>query len=657
MLIQKKKLVSELKTLPIIISACALIAGGVVVQSDGLAQTKPKEKLANLSWLEGGESGQLSRFHKALEIQKDGARGFLRGKHFEPYSPTKVLEQMHQRSLALAQQIHLVKQAQEDLVVSSAVFDPVVNFSLQYKRYKSRDRKDSISRFREVAKSWETITDSDVGTEYFIDGETSAQTVTNGDVGKTWFEVGVASNSCVIVDGEPMSDSCSNDPVYGTEDEFASNVTDKWAEYWTGGLSLAKFFPWGGSVKGTLNTAFTPYDVSNSVSLKPVGAPLEIAVDLGKQEWSSDFTLEFNTPLPYSKNFGNLGTYSTVNVEQTKISLQKSVQAKDGQVNFESKLALTDYWELVRSMLTVESALLNRSVLTKQLERVKRQLRLNRVTEYDFMLAKSSLEDAKHKEEIAWNDLVVRTNSLSARLDLPPETMVLPSNFLDVLTNIEDIDSKAVFNSALQQRSEVKIARLESDGKMLDKQFRLQQLKPDISMSFSYKALGKGSNAVYGYDSFSSSITSLLDLDERQVYVGLNFSYPLGNKSTKSKYTQSKTSYQRSLDSLNQAEISVATDVTSSLAEARSREARVDMAYANTKLASRAFQATQRLRSKDRVTEFEFIQQLGVLTESRIELINALVDRRLGYINVLAAQGVLGQQSQGNSTLVKGAKP
>ena len=643
------------KILQVTVAVLVWLAGSGVAQSDDQSQAIPADNKLDLSWLSDGDGGQLTNFNEAVQAEALGARRFLQGKSIERYSSTKILEQIKQHNLQLEQQAHKVSQTKEDLVVSKAVFNPDLNFSLQYNRSRSRERIEDISRLREVAETWQTVVAADVGTEYYASGTDETLTVTADDVDKTWFEMGVAANSCVVVDGDPISDTCDNDQILGVASEYASYSDKDWNENWSGSMDISKFFPWGSGIQAGLNTTYTPYKESQSVSLKAVGAALEVAQGLGRAQWASNVSVGFRTPLPYSKNFGRQGTYATVNSEQAELTVQKSIQAQNNRINSEFRDGLTAYWELVRSVLAVESSLLNRNVLAKRLEVVKRQFKHQRITEYDLTLAEAGLEDAGHQEEVAWNGLILRTNNLSEILNLPPEQVVLPTGFLDTLLDREDLALEEVLDSALSQRAEIKMAIVESNGHKLEEQFRSQQLKPDLSLDLSYKVLGKGSAALYGYDSFGDSISALFRPDEQQFFVGLNFSYPLGNHIAKSKYSQARTSYQRSLDKIHDTEIGVTKEMNNALSDIHSRKSRVLLAHASIMLADSAFKTTQRLREKERITEFEFLQQHKALTEARIELINALIDQRLAYINVLAAQGVLGKMLDGNQPIT-GAK-
>lgn len=663
--------ITSVRTVRLWAAALGGVAGLVVMPGECLSENQANDQGRNLGWSVPQEkpldwsvlgldsSGSLPLFNQAVTVESQGARKVFQGKTIEHYSPAELVEQIGRRNTRLAQQPHQVRQAQEKVVAAAAVFDPSLRVSLQYNRSRNRDRSESIARWRETAKSWEEVTAADVGSQYTItvNDVTVTRTVTTGDVGKTWFELGVGSESCITVDGDPMGDTCSNDPRFLTEEEYASVSSVYWSESWAGSVQGSKIFPWGTVANVAVNTTYTPYNYSLSTSLRSVGYPLDTALNLGETQWASDLSLGFSTPLPYSKNFGSQGNAAAVAVEQARLNAEKTRQQQDVQINAELEGGLTAYWELVRNLLAVESALLNQQVLEKRSEQLRHLLKSQRVTEYDLLSAEAGVESARNQEEIAWNNVILQTNRLAELLDLPPEKIVLPQGFVESLTKEEPVDWETIQRSALAHRAEIKYAEINSDGQKLEEQFRWQQLKPDLSLSFSYKVLGKGSAALFGYDNFSDSVLALFDPDEQQYYVGLNFSYPLGNHAAKSKHAQARTSHQRAIDGILDTRVSVTREVSNAMAEVRSREFRVRLAQANLKSALSAFETSDRLRTMDRITEFEYLKQHQVVAEARISLVNALIDRRLAHLHLLAGQGILGEDMEGNAAPKTGANP
>lgn len=614
-----------------------------------------------LAWLHHGKQGSLARFNKAMAAESSGARHFLQGKEIERYTLADLTEQIRQRSLLLAKQAHLIRQAKADVAAAQAVFDPDFSASIQYSRSKGRERKDSFTRTRKIPRTWEEVTDGDVGTSYPLD-DGGIYVIDEDDVGKTWFELGLelaestAAAGCLILDGNPVGDTCSSEIHVTTEDEYASGDSD-WSQSWSGSLRLSKFLGWGGRVQAGLNTTYTPYDVSQERSLKSMGYVLETALDLGDEAWASDVSVGFSMPLPFSKNFGTQGTYASVAAEQADLVAQKAAQARDFQLNNELKRGLIAYWEVARAVLAVESALSRRSAMEGRVSRVRRLLANQRITEYDLVLARSSVQDAHHQEEVAWNNLMVRTNNLVEILDLPPEKVVLPEGFLAVLLAREDGDSGEALSTALARRAELKMAQFDVDGHQREAQFRSNQLKPDLAFSASYKVLGKGGAALFGYDSFGDSLRALKDSDERNLFVGLSFNYPLGNHAAQSKHAQARADYQHAVDRMRYTEVTLAQEVNHALGELHGRQSRVRLAHANVRLAGEAYQAAQRLREAEKVTEFDLLQRYQALNEARIALIHALIDRQQADVHLLAAQGLLGQGEKEYTDPEAGAEP
>ncbi len=606
------------------------------------------EEKSVLKWLAAGEVRFQNLLEAATSKRSSGAKRFVFSKTIRPFSVQDVVQQVMEHNPTVAMQPHQVNMAKQNLLATEAALNPELNLSVRYNRSKGRDRSAVITRLRTPTPTWATnaIQPGDVGKSYPVVGSSQPKTVQSTDVGKKWSDLPGFDTSgldfCVLDDGVNITSgsTCGAD-ILGTFEEFSSRKFD-WSPYWSGNLGIYQPFPWGGAVNVGINTTYLPYDTPQPVPLKPMGAPLETALAVGDQEWASTLSVGLNMPLPYTKNFGSEGFGTAVQIKQASFDYEKSQSAQAAQVNQTLKDAIGAYWSLVRSQLTVLSAVEQRNLLEQRMEQVQRLYQVQRVTEYDRVQTETDLEDARNQEEIAWNSWVARANELAEQLNLTPELLVIPHGYRDELAADVIPDDQSVAQTALEHRTEIRSAQIDVQKAELEKNYRAQQLLPDVAFSASYNALGKGSAALFGYDSFGSSISALATPDERNYLVGLVYTIPFENRAEKARHAMANSARTQAMDRASLMEMQVARDVTNGLAKAHGSEERVKMARAAVRLADEALRTAERLRVMERVTEFELLQRQRSLFEARADLIEALTERRQSWVDLQFAQGLLG---------------
>lgn len=620
----------------------------------------------------------------AVQTKRPGARRFLWGKSLRPLKVSDVLLLTKQQNLTLALQNLQVEQAGYAIDQADSLFNPEFYLSLNYARSNSRERVESITRLRELVVQEGDWLDTDTyGTD---DTEDDAQwwwkradDETNDDnayelyeayivdelestldyghdtdpvhqlkqveadderLGQTLLDAGL-QNTCVMLSGEAVGNSCSDAQFrteVRTEEEYASYWSD-WSESWGGSVGVSDYLSWGGSVSASLSSNLYPYDATKSVSLG-----LKTATNLGEREWVSGLSSSFYTPLPWTKNFGNEGFRPAVDLNQARLAKLKSQWSQSSQLNLQIAEALTNYWEVVRAGLQVESSTLYRKTLEERLEQVLKQFKLHRVTEYDKMQAEAALENALNTEEIAWNTYVSRSNTLAEILNLPDVMVPVPSDYDKELGNVPDIKPAAAMELALKNHPHIQSERVSLHLADTEINYRKNQLLPDVNFLLSL-SLGE-SKSIFGYRSWGSSMKGLTDPDSLNYSFGLTFSYPFGNESVKSNYASSLADRDWARDSLMLSEMSVVQKINTSLASNLSTRRRVALASQELSLSQQAFARAQRLRKIGRLSEFELLERNNDLFNARVTHINALIDQRLQWVKLQAAEGILGLSAQ-----------
>ena len=622
-------------------AALGLAAALFLLPEDGVGRTG--SGTSNLSWFSDTNSRSLRRVEAATRARVSGAREFLLGKRVLKLGIEDVLRLVRARNLTLAQQSHLVDSAGQAVVQNEALLDPSLSFSLGVTHSTSRERKETITRMRQTDGSWKYAVGDEILNQ---DGTGTGEFVQSGSplIGTVKPESELCSVAKQItIDGDTSfrDAACNSTLAVTTEDEYASGNSFYFSDSWTSSLGLFKGFDWGSSLSLGLTTNYFPYDLEQyGNGSKDVNVGLgATAMDLGQGEWTSSASASFSTPLPFSKNFGEEASIQSVLLRKSEISRSQAEETRAFQVNSTVQMALNGYWDLVLSLLQVESAIENWSLQNAQKDRASKLYDLQRVTEYDLMQARTNVANAHNQEEITWNSFIIQGNNLAELLDLPADTVIFPVGFTGELAREELPDIRQSLDAAMQDHPLLKVQSLAVDLDEVELKYRERQLLPNVSLNFSYNISEE--NAVFGYPTFGESMAGLADPDSRNYSVTINFSYPFGNNDVNSRHAQARAAREQALDTLHLARIGITRNVNDAVSNTYSSGNRLNLAGTNLKLARSSHEIALQQWERDKVSAFELLRSQKDLYDARTQYINALVARKKARVDLLAAEGKL----------------
>ena len=313
--------------------------------------------------------------------------------------------------------------------------------------------------------------------------------------------------------------------------------------------------------------------------------------------------------------------------------------SRDQRINAVLQQALIAYWNLVQGLLQLDTAIIHQSMLAQQRNHTQRMYKNHRATEYALMQARAEVANARNEEEIAWHNLITRANLLSEILDLPQNTVVLPSGFGKQLGRDFPLDGQKAMDTALEQHPSILAQHIDLDVKELDLRHSEHQLWPDLNMFFNYDI--SEINSIFGYKSFGESMAGLADPDSRNYSFGITFNYPWGNTDLEARRVQSRSSRDQSVDNFQLARMRVARNVNGALSSAYSARSQVSLAQTNLRLARAAHLSAKRQKNQGKLTEFDLLTREKDLFNARKSLIDALIGHRKSHVNLMAAGGNL----------------
>jgi outer membrane protein TolC len=170
------------------------------------------------------------------------------------------------------------------------------------------------------------------------------------------------------------------------------------------------------------------------------------------------------------------------------------------------------------------------------------------------------------------------------------------------------------------------------------------------------------SNAVVGYGSLLESLGNIVDPDSSNLYVGLTFTYPLGNTAAKSALAQARAVRDQALDQYRSTEVQISQEINNALATEKSGRLQVKLSEANLKQAHLAYEHAVQLyeigrdsastEEEDvagggaRINDFTLLQRQQELFNAQLGYIDAIAAYQKARVRLLAAEGGLDKTYQ-----------
>lgn len=208
------------------------------------------------------------------------------------------------------------------------------------------------------------------------------------------------------------------------------------------------------------------------------------------------------------------------------------------------------------------------------------------------------------------------------------------------------IDIEAAIAAALQKRTDVQSARksLERADYVID--FTGNQLKPGVNLIAGYGAQGVGgtlvpqepvpgapTNTASVPSGYGGAVGDVFARDFPTWNVGVNFTFPLGNRQAKAANAQARITKDQSLASLRRLELQVASEVRSAGRAVETNFKRVQSTQAARVLAERRLDAEQKRFNAGMSTNFLVTQAQRDLSVAEGNEIAAIADYRNSVVN------------------------
>jgi outer membrane protein TolC len=362
-------------------------------------------------------------------------------------------------------------------------------------------------------------------------------------------------------------------------------------------------------------------------------------------QYSSE--LLFSATQPLLKNFGIDNNKRNIYIANNDLDIS--------DFEFESKVidTVTDaenvYWELVFSIeeLKVQKKSLKRA---QDLEkRIRAQVEVGTIAPLDILQAQSEVASRERllvqaKDLIQDNEDNLK-NLLNISFDSPDgQKKIIPMD-KPMFKSKKEIGLNEAIKTALAKRPDYLTRKTQLANDNILAKYNENQIYPSLDLFGSLGLNGISGNAIPltsgtvtgtspfggGYD---DSLGFLGSRDYYEWQVGLQMSYPLGNRSAKSRLTASRLKVAQTLLDIKDLEKKIVVEVREALRQIQTEAKRVQAAGVASKLAQRTLDAEEKKFEVGLSTSFNVLEfQEDLLLAQSIEL-RAITDHRKSRIRL-----------------------
>ncbi len=363
-------------------------------------------------------------------------------------------------------------------------------------------------------------------------------------------------------------------------------------------------------------------------------------------QYNSNLFLTLNQPL--LKNFG-------LDINQKDIyiaSNNKKISDQDFKTKVIEVLADVEntYWDLVFSIedLRVKEKSLERA---KDLERrVKAQVAVGSMAPLETLQAQAEVASREqlllNSQNIIQDNQDKVKNSMTVNFNSPFGQMdIIPMDRPTFKIGSEMPLSKAI-NVALLKRPDYLSKRKDLENKNIQVKFDENQLYPSVDLfgTFGLNGLAGDARTILNFDGTTSqsrfdggygdTLDNLADTDFFNWEIGLKLSYPLGNRSAKSKLAASRLRSHQAILDIKNLERSIIVDVREAVRQIETDIKRIKAAKIARKLAEEKLAAEEKKFEVGLSTSFNVLEFQEDLAESQSLEIQAIIDYKKSKIKL-----------------------
>ncbi|MBU0616362.1 MAG: TolC family protein [Planctomycetes bacterium] len=349
--------------------------------------------------------------------------------------------------------------------------------------------------------------------------------------------------------------------------------------------------------------------------------------------YDSKFTASFTQPL--LRGFGLDYNRAGINIARADVRISREAfiqQVRDTLLSVEQA-----YWQLVaarrNAMVLAETVGQNWVTYQSMKDRLEHDTTPVEVNNSKSRWQSRRVEYIEAVRQVRDAEDQLRNLMNDPDFKLSDDVEIIPAETL-FLTPIA-LDHFAEARAALEQRSEIRQARLGIEQTRIQTQRAKNETLPQLDLSFQYDVQGIGTNADNSFDNMTTNRF-------RSYSVSVNFSYPIGNRGPRAALRRARMQESQAVVQLQQVLDLVVTEINAAVRQLNVRYEQIPPQLGAVKAANsnlRAFQArAENVGPNYLETELSAIEQLA---GTRQRLLQVITEYNVAIVQLEKAKGTL----------------
>ena len=408
---------------------------------------------------------------------------------------------------------------------------------------------------------------------------------------------------------------------------------------------------------GSPNVSTMTYNSGISQNLRWGGGLMSLTFNNAKivspDDRLASFDPQFNSSYLFSYTQPLLRGFR---IDQTRQQMQTAVINRDNaELNLKARTTNTlaavraAYWDYVYSIQAVDVARQSLALASKLLSDNKIRVEVGTMAPMDVVQAEA--EEATRSQTLTTATATMRTAELALkRLIVSGTNDPLWSQHIEPVDRPDfqtaNIDVEAALRTALQQRTDLQIARnnFESNNVLLKSQ--RNNALPDVDALVTYGASGLGgtqySFSGSGLDrirqgvliqgGYNDALRTLAGRDYPNWQFALNVSYPIGGNSSEALAARTRLLIQQNQAQIRASELTVATEVTNAALQVTNSTEALAAARAARELSQRRLDAEMSRFEVGMSNNYQVVQSQRDLREAQNSELRALLNYRKALV-------------------------
>lgn len=375
---------------------------------------------------------------------------------------------------------------------------------------------------------------------------------------------------------------------------------------------------------------------------------------------SYDARLAMNFTLPLLRGFGKETTTERLMLAEGNLDISRATLRRNAE---ETIKAVEDaYWTVAAAREAVRIAELSRTRAKDLLELNRKKVEVGTLAPIEITQAEAGVAAEEEGVIVARADLLDAEDELRRLLGVPESDVMWTQRIVPTTDPVRDevlIDRDEAMLVAFAERPELASARQTLRNRELSERVTKKAKRPGLDFVASFRPAGNNFTTIIdpGPDmipgtpddttitdsdgSLGSAIQEIPDLDNYDWSVGLNFSYPIGNRAAKANFAIATLNRERAEADLDDLEQTVRVGIRRAVRQVESGFQRVEAARVNVRLQQEKLDAEQKKFDNGMSTSFEVLTFQNDLADAELALIRAMLDYNRALAGLELAKGTL----------------